>query len=231
MKSWIPIALAVMLLGAGCSSPLRDQASIEKDVKLMDRQLISAAERGDNDRLRQLLQEGADMNARDSRGRTAIMAATHGNRPEAVKLLIDAGADINAQDDRRDNPFLYAGAEGRFEILELLIAAKADTKLTNRYGGTALIPAAEKGHVDNVRSLLTKTDVDVNHVNDLGWTALLEAVVLTNGGPKHQEIVRLLIAHGADVNIADREGVTPLRHAVNRGFAEMEAILREAGAR
>lgn len=231
MRAWIPIALAFTLLIAGCTSPIREEDNREKDVMLMSHPLVQAAERGDNDRVRQLLKEGADIDARDARGRTAIMAATHGNRPETVRLLIEAGADMNAQDDRLDNPFLYAGAEGLLEVLEVLIAAKADTKLTNRYGGTALIPAAEKGHVDNVRALLERTDVDVNHVNDLGWTALLEAIVLTDGGPTHQEIVRLLIAHGADVNIADREGVTPLRHAVDRGFSGMEAILREAGAR
>ncbi|QMV45020.1 hypothetical protein FPL14_15065 [Cohnella cholangitidis] len=195
----------------------------------MDHQLIAAAERGDTATLRKLLEEGADLNVQDMRGRTAIMAATYADKPDAVRLLIEAGADIDKQDQLKNNPFLYSGAEGLLDILKLLIEAKADTKLTNRYGGNALIPAAEKGHVENVRTLLEATDVNVNHVNNLGWTALLEAVILSDGGEKHQQIVRLLIEHGADVNIADNDGVTPLQHAKRQGFMEIGHMLMVAG--
>lgn len=175
------------------------------------------------------MQDGADINGRDDRGRTPIMAATHGNRVDTVRTLIQAGADINLRDNRSDNPFLYAGAEGLPEILRLTIEARADTRLTNRFGGTALIPAAERGHVDIVKELLARTDVDVNHVNDLGWTALLEAIVLSDGGERHQQIVQLLVDYGADMRIADKDGVTPLDHARVRGFKEIERILLAAG--
>ena len=196
----------------------------------MNNHLIAAAERGDTATVRRLLQEGANVNTRDERGRTPVMAATHANRVDTVDALIQAGADINIRDNQLDNPFLYAGAEGLLEILKLTIAAGADTKLTNRYGGTALIPAAERGHVAVVEELLTHTDVNVNHVNNLGWTALLEAIVLTDGGQRHQQVVRLLVDHGADVNIPDNHGVTPLQHARNRGFQAIERILVQAGA-
>ncbi|CAN7546980.1 ankyrin repeat domain-containing protein [Paenibacillus sp. LjRoot153] len=196
----------------------------------MSQALIAAVERGDIEELQQLLEKKVNLNERDTRGRTAIMAATHANNPKIVKILIEAGADINLKDDRHDNPFLYAGAEGLLQILKLLIEAGADTKLTNRYGGNALIPAAEKGYVENVSVLLSTTDVDVNHINNLGWTALLEVTILSNGGPKHQQITRLLIDHGANVNIADRDAVTPLQHAKRNGFTEIEQILKNAGA-
>ena len=142
-----------------------------------------------------------------------------------IQALIQAGADVNIRDDLQDNVLLYAGAEGLLHILRLAIAAGADTRLTNRFGGTALIPAAERGHVAVVEELLTHSDVDVNHINNLGWTALLEAIVLSDGGPKHQQIVRLLIDHGADVDIADKEGVSPLQHARRRGYAAIADIL------
>jgi ankyrin repeat protein len=156
------------------------------------------------------------------------MAATHGRQIAAVQALLEAGADVNRRDSRRDNPFLYAGAEGLLDILQLAHAAGADTRLTNRYGGTALIPACERGHVEVVRFLLTKTDVDVNHVNNLGWTGLLEVVVLSDGGPRHQQIVRLLLDHGADPSLPDREGVTALEHARTRGFTAIERLLEDA---
>jgi ankyrin repeat protein len=93
-----------------------------------------------------------------------------------------------------------------------------------------LIPAAHHGHPDTVKILLG-TAIDKDHVNRLGWTALLEAVILGDGGKVHTEIARLLVEAGANVSIADRDGVTPLRHARQRGFAAMAAILEAAGAR
>jgi ankyrin repeat protein len=197
----------------------------------MTQNLIQAAERGDAALVQQLLREGADLNGRDARGRTPIMAATHANKPAIVKILIQAGADINLQDEIKDNPFLYAGAEGLLDVLKLLIDAGADTRITNRFGGTALIPAAERGHVEVVNELLTRTDVKIDHVNNLGWTALLEAVILGDGGPRRTEVVRLLIAAGANVNIADGRGVSPLAHARQRGYTQMIALLERAGAR
>jgi uncharacterized protein len=197
----------------------------------MSQALIEAAERGDTAAISQLIAHGDDINWQDARGRTAVLAATQANHAEAVGALIAAGADINIRDHRKDNPLLYAGAEGLLDILRLLIAAGPDTRITNRYGGTALIPAAERGHVAVVEELLAHTDVDVNHVNNLGWTALLEAVVLSNGESRHQRIVQLLIDYGADITIADKEGVTPLQHARRRGFAEIVRILTLAEAR
>ena len=201
------------------------------DAPTINEQLISAAEQGDTPTVIKLLSIGADINGRDARGRTPVMAATHGNRVTTVKALIQAGADINLRDNMLDNPFLYSGAEGLLDILKLTIAAGADPKLTNRYGGTALIPAAQRGHVEVVREILTHTKVDINHINKLGWTALLEAIVLTDGGIKHQVIVQLLVDHGADVSIPDKEGVTPLQHAQKKNYADIVDILTKAGAR
>lgn len=191
--------------------------------------LVAAAEAGDIAALRRLLDAGTPVDAADGRKRTALLAATQANRIEVARLLIERGANVNAKDDIHDSPFLYAGAEGRLEILRLTLAAGADLKSTNRYGGTALIPAAHHGHVDTVRELL-KTKIDVDHVNRLGWTALLEAIILGDGGAAHSEIVRLLVAGGANVNLADAQGVTPQAHAEQRGQAAITRELLRVGA-
>jgi ankyrin repeat protein len=196
----------------------------------MSSQLVEAAARGDLAGVEALIASGADLDLRDGRGRTAAMVATHGRRADIVRALLDAGANVDLQDERRDNVFLYSGAEGLLDILRLAVKAGASPTLTNRYGGSALIPAAERGHIEVVREILTTTDVNVNHVNNLGWTALLEAIILSDGGPRHQEIVRLLIEHGADVDLADKDGITPLQHARQRRYRDIERILLDADA-
>lgn len=196
----------------------------------MDLRLHEAAETGDVTAIERALAGGADVDGRDARGRTALLVAVWADQPDAARALLAGGADVDVQDDQRDNPFLVAGAEGRLAVLPILVAAAADPTITNRYGGIALIPASERGHVETVRYLLTETGVAVNHVNRLGWTALLEAILLSDGGPRHQEIVGLLIEHGADVDLADGDGVRPLAHARARGQTEIAALLEAAGA-
>ena len=110
-------------------------------------------------------------------------------------------------------------------MLEALLPAHPDLTIRNRFGGVSVIPASERGHVDYVRRVV-KTGIDVNHVNDLGWTALLEAVILGDGGPRYQEIVRILLDAGADRNLADRNGVTALAHAEQRGHDAIADRLR-----
>ncbi|MNZ32976.1 Ankyrin repeats (3 copies) [compost metagenome] len=200
-------------------------ASAEGGV--LESQLRDAADNGDAARVRSLLEQGANREARDKLGRTPLLLATHRNQVEAARVLIEAGADVNAKDNIDDSPYLYAGARGFNQILRLTLEHGADLKSTNRYGGTALIPAAERGHVDNVRTLID-AGVDVNHLNRLHWTALMEAIVLSDGGPRHVEIVEMLVKAGADVNIADKDGVTPLAHARKRGYTAMVKILEAA---
>lgn len=192
--------------------------------------LLSAAAAGDVPAIERALASGAQIETRDARGRTPVLLATTGGHVAAAQALIARGANVNAQDAQQDSAFLLAGARGLTEIVRAALAAGADWRITNRYGGTALIPACERGHVETVRLLLT-TDIDVDHVNRLGWTGLLEAVILADGGPRHQDIVRLLLARGAQVNLADRDGVTPLQHAERMGQREVAALLRAAGGR
>ncbi|WP_050802801.1 ankyrin repeat domain-containing protein [Paenibacillus sp. HGF5] len=215
----------LLILFLSACQPNSEKHEVKKD---MDRQLIESAEQGNKEQVRQLLQFGANIDATDDQGRTAVMAATYRNHVDTVDALIQAGADINIRDHQLNNVFLYAGAEGMLDILRLAIDADADVTLTNRFGGTALIPASDRGHVEIVQELLTRTSVDVNHINNLNWTALLEAVILGDGSENYQRIVKLLLDHGADPELPDGNGVTPLQHARERGYQEIERILMEA---
>ncbi len=228
--------IALSFLLQGCASNDTEAIQLDRggseEVKTdLTGELLKAAEKGDIEVLRQVLEQKVDINAQDANKRTGLMIATYNQDVEAAKLLIEAGADVNIQDSMQNTPFLYAGAEGYLDILKLTIQAGADPSILNRYGGTALIPAAEHGHVEIIEELLTNTDIDVNHVNHLGWTALMEAIVLNNGNPTQQTVIQLLIEHGADVNIPDQNNVTPLQHSKQRGFQEIVQILIAAGAK
>jgi uncharacterized protein len=197
-----------------------------------DQALLNAAGRGDRAAVEAALVAGASIDARDAQQQTALLIAVQRGDSGLASYLIGRGADLNAQAANQDTPWLLAGALGRTEILDAMLDTGAvDYTKRNRYGGNALIPACERGHVETVRLLLSRSEIDVNHINNLGWTALLEAVILSDGGPRHIEIVKLLLAAGADPNIADREGVTPLKHARDRRYDAMAALIKDAGGR
>jgi ankyrin repeat protein len=113
-------------------------------------------------------------------------------------------------------------------MLEVLLPAHPDLTLRNRFGGVSVIPASERGHVDYVRRVVS-TGIDLNHVNDLGWTAMLEAIVYGDGSEPYQQIIGILLDAGADPTIADAAGLTPLQHAQSRGFTDIAARLQAAG--
>jgi len=140
---------------------------------------------------------------------------------------MEAGASINALAKNKDTPWLLAGASGRTEIIREMIPLGPDLSIRNRYGGNALIPACERGHVETIKLLLT-TAIDVNHVNNLGWTCLLEIVILGDGGPRHVDAARLVLDAGANPNLADKDGVSPLAHARAKAQAKVAALIEEA---
>ncbi|MFE2929196.1 ankyrin repeat domain-containing protein [Streptomyces sp. NPDC059278] len=197
-------------------------------MNALDRQLLDAARTGDTHRVRSAIEGGARVDCRDEELRTPLLLAVHGDHVEAARLLVGAGADPDAQDRREESPWLATGVTGSVRMLHVLLPAGPDLKLRNRFGGIVLIPASERGHAAYVRELLRATDIDVDHVNRLGWTALLEAVILGDGGRAHQEVIELLLAAGANVDLPDGDGTTALEHAERRGFADIAARLREA---
>ncbi|MEU3899852.1 ankyrin repeat domain-containing protein [Streptomyces sp. NPDC045251] len=193
-----------------------------------DLALLAAAHRGDTDAVRAALLAGADVEACDEEGRTALLRAALADRVPVAELLVARGADVNAQDAREDSAWLVTGVTGSVAMMRALLPGAPDVTLTNRFGGVSVIPASERGHVAYVRAVLAETATDVDHVNRLGWTALLEAVVLGDGGRPHQEIVEALLAAGADPSLPDGDGVTARAHAERRGFRAIADLLRRA---
>jgi ankyrin repeat protein len=191
--------------------------------------LIRSSERGDIETVKSLLKEDVYIHAQDKEGRCALVAAAYRNHFEIADLLIAAGADVNMKDNTLQSAYLISTSDGFTELLKKTLEAGADVHCTDSYNGTGLIRAADRGHVEIIRELL-KTDIRVNHINRIGWTALLEAIILGDGGKRHTEVVRLLVDAGADVNLPDKDGVSPLAHAKSRNFTSIIKILESSGA-
>lgn len=205
-------------------NPTDSNPTTEADMRLID-----AARRGDVAAVQQLLVQGANVHAADPSGVTALIAAAYANHLAVAQLLIQAGADVNVQDRTQQSAYLIATSDGYVDLLRLTLRAGADVHRTDSYNGTGLIRAADRGHVEIIQELL-QTEIKIDHINRLGWTALLEAIILGDGGARHTEVVRLLVEAGADVNLADGNGVSPLAHARQGGHTAIAEILHNAGA-
>ena len=195
------------------------------------RGLHAAAAKGDAAEIARLLAAGENIDAVDSHRRTPLLVAAHFGHQVAVQALLRGGANPNALDAQQYDIVTIAAVNNDVPMLKLALAGGCSpNNITSPYQGTALIAAAHLGHAEVVRVLIA-AGAPLDHVNNLGWTALIESIVLGQGGPRHTATLRALVEAGANVNIADRSGATPLTLAKNRGYAEMVAILEKAGAR
>ena len=217
--------LAVCVAMLACATGSAAQTPPSPAQVMAYEALHRAAHDGNAGEIRRLAAQGSNINARDSDGRTPAHVAAFAVKPAALKALAEAGADMNAREGRAYDIVTIAAVANEPDLMSLAIELgnRADL-ITSPYNGTALIAAAHLGHAEVVRRLIA-AGAPLDHVNNLGWTALIEAVILGNGGPDHVATVRALVEAGANTAIADRNGVTPLAHARARGFDEMARII------
>jgi hypothetical protein len=195
------------------------------------RGLHAAAAKGDIAEIEKLVKAGAPIDARDGRARTPLHVATFMQKPEAARTLMRLGADANALETQKYDIVTIAAVADDLPMLNAALEGGCKAgNITSPYYGTALIAAAHLGHDEVVRALIA-AKAPLDHVNNLGWTAVIEAIVLGDGGKRHVATLNALVDAGANVNLADRSGETPLTLAKRRGFKEMVAILEKAGGR
>lgn len=222
MKS-VLILMFMMTTVTACHSTPTEDSKIEI---MNEKDIVKAVKNNDIQAVTKALENGEDVNSTDSSKRSLLLIATNNSNIEIAKLLVKHGADVNQQADNQDSAFLYAGASGQTELVKLFLDHGARFDVFNRYNGSALIPACERGHVETVRLLANTKNYPVDHVNRLGWTGLMEAIVLGDGSKKYQQIVQILKDAGAKMDIPDSDGVTPLQHAQQRGYKEIVAIIK-----
>jgi ankyrin repeat protein len=186
--------------------------------------LADAAEQRDKTSVSKLLKTGADVNAAQVDGTTALHWATYNDDAETVALLVRAGANVNALNRYGVPPLAQACINGNAAIVKLLLDAGADPNAKMKGGETVLMLAARSGNVEAVKGLLAR-DATTNARERLGQTALMWAAA-----EGHTEVVRALIDAGADINAKIDSGFTPFFFAVREGHLDTVRVLLKAGA-
>ena len=226
----MPFIAAFLLVLLGALPATAQVAPTEAELRAY-RGLHAAAARGDVADLEKQIAAGENREAPDDRHRTPLHVAVYQEQHDAARALIRLGADPNKLDIDRYDIITIAAVANDLPMLKLSIEGGGNPKaITSRYDGTALIAAAHLGHADVVRMLIAAR-APLDHVNNLRWTAVIESIVLGDGGKNHTDTLRALVDAGANVNIADGSGSTPLKLAKNRGYREMVMILEKAGAK
>ncbi len=225
----VAAAAALALLGEPALLPAQT-APTERELQIYAG-LHAAAANGDVAEIEKLIAEGEKPNIQDSNSRTPLHVAVFRRHHAAAQALLRLGANPNAMDGQRYDIVTIAAVQNDLEMLKIALGGGGSARnITSQYDGTALIASAHLGHVEIVRTLI-EAKAPLDHVNNLGWTALIEAVVLGNGDKNHIDVVEALVKAGADVDIKDRQGSTALAHARQRGYADMVKILTPASGR
>jgi ankyrin repeat protein len=195
------------------------RACAHSDVPLAD-----AAEGRDRARVRALLKDGADVNASQTDGMTALHWAVYHDDVQTAGLLVRAGANVKAVNNYSVTPLSLACQNGTTEAVELLLKAGADPNQALRGGETPLMTAARTGKPGPVKALLAR-GADVNARERNGQTALMWAAA-----EGHADVVATLLEAGADFRIPLASGFTPLLFAAREGRIEVVRVLLKAGA-
>jgi ankyrin repeat protein len=225
------IRLLGFVLLTVCTSAAYGQVPPSQTERARYTGLLLAAARGDVVQIKAQVAKGARPDVRDSYERTPLHIATYAKQHDAMRALAALGADPNALEKDRYDIVTIAAVANDVPTLKVALEIGCSAKnITSRYDGTALIAAAHLGHAEVVRTLV-QASAPLDHVNNLGWTAVIESIVLGDGGRRHVETLNALIAAGASLSITDRNGQTPLALARARRYADMVSLLERAGAK
>ena len=189
-----------------------------------NKRLIEAAANGDLDEVMELVEKGADVNARDKDGWTPLHHAAANGHLDIVKFLVENGADVDAEANDGSTPLHVAAFFGHLDVVKFLVKNGAYVNAMDNDGQTPLHVAAANGHL-NIVKFLVRHGADANAKDRDGSTPL--HVAASRG---HLDVAKFLVEHGADINAKDKDGWTPLHHAALFGHLDIVKLLIENGA-
>jgi len=179
-----------------------------------------AVRNGETETVKRLIENGADVNARDYQHETPLHIASGRGNTEIAQLLIDKGADVNAQDDKQATPLHVAAHNGNIEVAEILIKNDANVNARDYQHETPLHIAVRKGNLNNVNQIIRGNPQAIQTRDQYGNTPL--HIAAHHG---KVAIAALLIKNGANVNARGIQNATPLHRAAGQGRAKVAEIL------
>jgi ankyrin repeat protein len=204
-----------VLVGVACALVGVSNVSLAQDRQT---QLNAAVRAGDIGRVRQMLDDGAEVNAKDQEQDTPLHVAAYCGRVRIAALLIQRGADINAQNRYQETPLHYAASQGKADVVALLVQQGADVNARNRYQETPLHWAASEGRAA-VAELLIQSGADVDARDNSQMTPLHWA---TSQGKK--DVATLLIEKGTGVNVSNHRRATPRSRVAEKKTATEKKV-------
>ncbi len=215
---WCTILVAAFLFGCGQSKEQAIEQLEKLNVKFTPDDFVQSAEKGDLKAIQLFLNAGIDCNVQSVSGFTALMAAAKNGRIDVVNKLLEQKANVDAQGKQGVTALMLAAENNQAEIVKLLLKKNADPNLEDQTGWSALMKAVYQGNTGCVEALAARSRQEVNR-------GLLIAA-LTG----HQEIAKILLDNGAEVDSRADDGRTPLMLAASKGNKDLVSFFLKAGA-
>ncbi len=206
---------------------MMERAEKAKDANLF----LKAIKNGDIERIRKLISQGADVNAKDKRGMTPLHNAAYYGQRQVAEVLIAKGANVNETDTAGQTPLHIAANFGAKFVPELLLANGASISARDIAGNTPLHAATDSPDVEkDLLELLIAKGADVNARNEAGQTPLHRVSMIIRRDKRIEPTAELLLAHGAKVDAKDKSGNTPVHFAAENGRSKLIDLLIDKGA-
>jgi ankyrin repeat protein len=215
---WFTILVAALLFGCGQSKEQAVQELEKLNVKFTPDDFVQSAQKGDLKAIQLFLNAGIDGNAQSATGTTALMAASKYGRLDVVKKLLEQKVNLDAQDKQGVTALMLAAESNQVEIVQLLLKKNANPNVEDQTGWTALMKAVYQGSAGCTEALAARSRQEVNR-------ALLVAALTGR-----QEIAKILIDNGAEIDSRADDGRTPLMLAAGKGDTDFVSFLLKAGA-
>jgi ankyrin repeat protein len=215
---WVLLAIALLLFGCGKSKQQAIEEIGRLNLKFSADDFVKSVENGDSKAVSLFFQAGIDVNAQNSEGVTALMAAAQKGRAEIVKKLLDQKADPNVAGKDGQTALMLASENNQLPIVQALLKKNADPNLTDHNGWTALMKAVYAGNAKCVEAIADRSRQEVNR-------GLLVAALMG-----HKDTAKILLDYGAEVDTHADDGRTPLMFAASKGNKELVTFLLQSGA-
>ena len=203
------------------------------------KKLFRGIEGTDINVVKEALNEGANVNAKNRYGDTPLICVVNQLRPDleynrfmdefafqCVQLLIDHKADVNIRNKDGWSVLMHAIWKGCTEIFTLLLKHGVELNFVTKDGKTPLLAAIEREHVEMAQTLVGK-DADVNLAGENSTTPLILAATRSYLGTEYSALIKLLLGKGADANATDNEGRSALRYSIGRADNDTIKMLAE----